>query len=1397
MAKGINRSIRIFVNNKEVEHSLRNVRNEMNRLRREAEGLPKGTAKYIEKSRELQKVSAYYREIRQEITGLPGYFDKLTESAKGIVAILGVGFGLHAVIGRLRQIVDISIELSKAQTDLRRSLGLSRKEVGELTDELKELDTTTSTLDLMKMAEEAGRFGVARENIASFVVEMDKANVVLGEGMGGVEGLTTSLVQLREGYRELDQMSPEQTINKVGSAIHALTNESIASEKNITAFAVRLGNLPASIRPTVAEALAMGAAFEEAGIDATRASRAYNVLLESAVKETGKYAKLMGQSREEITKLINTNPTEFFLQFSKALSDADRSGTGTVTMFKELGLSSNAIKRVFGVAAEGSDRFRAVLERGNQALDEGIALTEDYNIVNEGLADSVERIKKHFIELIESDRVVAFVQGLVDWFSRLLGVTDENDKKLGVFGETMLFAVKALAVLVAGMVSYQAAMKLNVLWTKRHTESVLLNNAVSKQATLLQKLYTAALMLGAAATNLATGNTKRATAALRVFNMTLRSNPLGLFLAALAAVITAVTIFRNKTKEAADRQKEFGQAIREAHKTAVEETGKTIGKIDQLISVIKDEAISIEIRKRAYQELIKIAPEFNGLLVEEKFNIEELTRVYSRYVTQLQNVAKAKATRKIVEDTAADVTKGEMELFQVEKEIAAVRAEMERLKKEGEAFEKMPVFARNSGKIVGWTDEETSAYREQTRALRELLNEKEEMLATQELNQKNAELAKDFSTEEARRITEAIQVQQNIIDAYEDRTEKTFVDIVARARQNIKNLNAELAAMGLGSTDDGAQKTPTPTLGSGGDNKERDRRLKVAEELVKIELQKNRQLRDLELQNEKERVQLMEDGWQKRAQLLDIERREKLNKLRDELEDLQLLRESYERRAAEEAGKGNTLGAEGFRKQAEEVERIEQEKSETLVFIEQTHQQKLQSLKLEMLKKQSDDRQAAFDRELRNLDTLHNEELKAVVDLESAKQALRERYGYSDEELAKLKSFEKAKAQIVLEQQSAVATTQADQLRTQISELQNVLNADDAFEGTVWGRMFDEQQRDEILQWIEVLQNKLSEIQDPDRGAADTAAENAKLSSFIDVLGFSADQWQEVFDNLDKMSARVQLVQMAAQAMSNVWSQFYSMQQANMRRDFDYFAASVDRKKEALSKQLEDGIISQAGYNAKVAKMDEELEKKRAEMEFRQAIAEWRMSLLQAAVNTSVGITSALAMSPPNFVIAGIVGAMGAVQAGLIAANRPDKPAGYAAGGPTRGTGIRDSYGNELADGPYHADEYVIPKWLRQDPQIARMEEFIEARRTGYTRSMPESSGYKSGGITRPQSSVETEAGPASESNTDGMLRDIRSLLRHLTENPIEAKLTRTMETAKRMNDDINDYTKHRNKNKR
>lgn len=1379
--KSINRSIRIFINGKEVENSLRKVKGEVYSLRREVEGLPRGSEEYVRKSAELRKVTKYWKEMREEISGIPTLFDKLKSNAGAFTTIVGGFLTFTTITSKIRELIDMAAELSDWQANVQKTTGMTRKEVRGLTKDLDELNTRTSREDLLKIAEEGGRIGIPKEEIAAFTKEMDKANVALGDSFDSVEDVAGSLGKLRNLYEETKNQDIATAFNGIGSSLNELGAAGVASEKNIAAFATRVGALPAAFKPAIADAMGLGAAFEESGIDAEVASRSYGILIQAAAKNTAAFAQVMDVSKQEVEDLINTNPVEFFLQFTKSVSALDKDGVKTAKMLGALGINADGVNKIIGAGASANDRFRETLVLANQAMADGTSLTKEFNTKNENLAATIEKIKKEFVEWVTDERVVEFFEGLVNWFAKLIGVVEDTDVSTVKWKDTLLFLFKVFAIGASAMLSYTASVKLIAMWSNRATVATNLLTLAQRSNILSNNLVQISLYGMSSVVYLLTGRVKLATQSWIFFTAAVRANPLGFALSVITAIAGALLIFRKEAKEATVAQEKFSDALKRIDAEVAKNVSKTQSAISALVNTIKDEKVSLDTRKKAYQELIKLAPEFNGYLKDEEFNIKGLIKVYDLYTKRLYAVANAKSLQKLMEEALGTQNEAALKRYRAEIEAGNKRIENE------EKFYNILKDQKAEG----------------------LLNLKEN-LANAGLKdaEKSVQEIQNFISDQIRELDESISiydVQMNqMIQKYGKYQASQMDEFKELLMQKNTAQMVKDAMLGTGSDFEFTGTIPgKEQQGNSDKDKELERRRRVDEEILRQEIENQKALLDAKRKAQDEALALMDEGYEKERQKLIYEKDRRIEDLQIEIEERKKLQEKLNADADFEAGQGNFAGASHLRQLANEQTAIISEMQATITSIEKGHIIKRQQLKFEYNKKRIEEDQKAYERELMNLETRHNNELKAVKSLEDAKKILRDKYEYSEDELNKLKDFEKAKSEIILAQQKETIKKQLEQLTAQQDELKKIIDKEVGADIMGVGTMTTEQLDELILKYQE-LANAISKIRNPDGVDENGRTEDqANALGQVDILGTSAEEWENIFSNLDTLGGKLAAAKALATAMSQVWSQYFDAQNQKIKQDLTAFEAAANRKKAALSKQLEQGIISQETYNAKIGKLEADLEKKRAEAEYKQQMNDWKAKMLDANVSTALAIVNALASGsyPANIVFAAIVGALGAVQIGMIAKNKPKKPSGYFSGGPTSGSGRYDEYGRELADGPVHAREYVIPEYLRRDPVIARMEDFIEARRRGMSPDLGRpGEGYAGGGETRPVSP--TPVGPENENNTVMLslvhaVNRLNDHLEYLEENPIEAKLTRTLETAKKLKEDIDDYTTHRNKNRR
>lgn len=159
-----------------------------------------------------------------------------------------------------------------------------------------------------------------------------------------------------------------------------------------------------------------------------------------------------------------------------------------------------------------------------------------------------------------------------------------------------------------------------------------------------------------------------------------------------------------------------------------------------------------------------------------------------------------------------------------------------------------------------------------------------------------------------------------------------------------------------------------------------------------------------------------------------------------------------------------------------------------------------------------------------------------------------------------------------------------------------------------------------------------------------TAVERAKLEQELAEL--NSQNAQQKIDNFSKYAQQVlQLVT----SISNVFK-------ANEDAQLQKAEATNEKEKESLKKKLDAGIISQERYNREIAKMDEELDAKKAKIAYNQAMREKALSVAQIAINTATAIAKIWAEVPKvdfaaaTIALTAMAAAMGVAQTAAVLA---------------------------------------------------------------------------------------------------------------------------------------------------
>ena len=1297
-------TLTIRINGKEVFETFNGLRSEVTRLSGELRNLTPGTEEFQQRAAQLREAQAHFNRVRDEINQVNGAITQTATSTSRFGDIVrGVFTGnlitgfFSSFVGKARESVDELLKVSDLMTGVEKTTGLASEQVRELWNEFDELNTRTSKQELLNIAQIGGRLGINdKEQIKEFTEEIDKIYVALGDSFqGGLEEVTTKVGKLKNLFEETRDQNYGEALNAIGSALNELGANGSSSEQNITDFATRIGALPAVLKPSIEKTLGLGAAFEESGIDAEVASSGYSRFMSVAGNNIAAFAKQMKLTTKEASELFNTRPEEFFLRFGESLKGLGAEQTAGV--LKGLKLNTLEVQKALGTAGDNADRFRSLMNLSGQAMQDGTSIQNEFNKVNENTAAIWEKIKKVFAETFTSDTMAQWFGGLIKLLGWLTGVTSKAGDGVKVFRERIVFLAKAIVVCTTAVVSYRAAVYLSTVTTKAAWQQTILYNAAMKVANATTALWKGTVLLLSAAKATLTGNTIRATAAMRTFNLVTKMNPWGLLLGAITAVVTALVLFSNKQKEVNLQLKIQNDAIKEANvQTAAQEH-----HLRQLLKTANDTNKSYNERKKAVDELNRLVPQYNKQLTVETANTDKAKQALDRYIESIKAAAREKYLKALVDQKAEALAK--QEYSSLEENIAWYERALNGMKNFGN-----PIAAM-SDDIVTATKNKVQNVK---KANDELKAATDLLLKQQEENAKNGVVVTDDSVTPISPAGEGTKKQS-----------KDYADEYRNANK------ARLAA------EQELQKEITQGL-----EESLDKQLALTEQKY----------------NDK-RFKLQQENADLEQDILKLKTEVKGNN------DPNLLKTIQEKRKLQELNKQIA------------VEYEKQEQAE-LTQVREKHAAK----EVERTLKEMNDCLAVKKRE-------KAEELLQIQDLDTAKEALRGQI--SDKELSQIKTLEDAKKALRRKADEEILKESIANLEAQEKLLMGYLQ-------TVTGEA-----KDKLIEDIQKGREQITKLKEELAAFKKPTEEDPKEGSElekVDILGYSAKDWEDVFKNLDDVHKRFKMVEMGIGAMNNAFSMFSQLQENLNARELSKYTANQQKKKQALLDQLNQGYISQAQYQKEVQRLDEEAETKKKELAIKQFKAQKAANMLNIIANTALAVMRAYSDAGPlaGTPLAAIVGAIGAVQLGIVAAQQPPS---YAKGGYTKGLGFTDETGQEVA-GVVHGKEYVIPAMLLSDPQVARVTEWIEAKRTGKSQNTYATGGNVAENYESSYTSDKSDKGGeqlASMSELKNTLTQLTATLDRLEKNGLDAYVIADAKNGREMQRAIKEYENIREKNRR
>lgn len=567
---------------------------------------------------------------------------------------------------------------------------------------------------------------------------------------------------------------------------------------------------------------------------------------------------------------------------------------------------------------------------------------------------------------------------------------------------------------------------------------------------------------------------------------------------------------------------------------------------------------------------------------------------------------------------------------------------------------------------------------------------------------------------------------------------------------------------------------------------------KFNKELLEKEYRFLEEKRKIIQDSREKEIEIENTNRKKQKESIDIENKEKITaqkKIELEIQNLSKQRdESQNPKAKDEYNSAISQK----QSQLAQLKRLIDENNKISEQQESTHQNNLNKINEKWDLEELSRKEEEIGRISKMYQSQRELEISEINSLEELKSEIRNAHfvKYSEDELQKIKTLEEAKKVLLEDLNREMLQKELDNLQKRKKALSKLLKS---FSGEALNKLKKD---------LNELDGQINKIKSSINGntASDEQRDEKNKDealSKVDILGFSAKDWEEMFNNLGTTEGKIMAVSMAVKALGNAFSQFSQYQKTLNDIELRNFTQNQDKKKHALLVQLNQGLISQEEYHKKLELLEKQRANKSSELAYKEAKVQRALRIADAISASALGVVNSLKVGGfLGIALASIVGALGAVQVGIISSTPLPERESFAKGGYTgEGYGVPDKTGKKPA-GIVHQGEYVTPQWMLENPVIADTVEWMESIRTG-RQKIPR--GYAEGGLVK-KHLAENSNQTSQPVNFMGeelvsVLHDMKNFLEKIDRNGVDAYIVENAENGRKIKNMIKTFEKIEFKN--
>ena len=642
-----------------------------------------------------------------------------------------------------------------------------------------------------------------------------------------------------------------------------------------------------------------------------------------------------------------------------------------------------------------------------------------------------------------------------------------------------------------------------------------LEAAAIQQSRLASSIDTAAKTAQATTTNVLTLATNKLTASFKALWLSMKANPITWVVSLVGMAFSAISMLSSKTKEL----EEDTVSLANSTKRATERFSEEAGKVEALEKIIRNSNVAYDERNRALNELKQIIPGYNAELTKEGTIINDNADAIQRYLSLLEKQIRMKAAQEELEAAYREKRLKEKEIIQKQAAYDEASANVPDVAY-GDAGAQYQMYAlRQAGKAerqLKQAQKELTDINKTIEALNQKISD-----SSGEID-KSSESAKTYSEQIADTRTQIATLTKELEDLRSGKVVKD--NLAGEIDAKIKELNTAKKNLEL----------LTGITSSGNSSNS-------ANQLSQKELEAQREL-------EEARISIMEDGYEKRKAILDLQYKENLDRIDREERELEKARKAAgkggltateqegfdERRSIENTSyqrEQNKLfdGEIAYKKQQYELyfrwvrnlgEDVANTQFANLLKGGASFKQYLENQIAEMnQKKEAGTLTEGEGNHLISLNMQYEEITGAKSAMDLFKESVTEAISQASTLAERVQAIADAKERLVSGSTGLVGEDEKAEASLFISEKQ--AEADKEIQDKILNnyKSYEEQKKD-IQEEYALLRSEAQKTNDQERIKMINEAENEALSTLNANFLKQSDSWKSLFEDLDNLSAK-------------------------------------------------------------------------------------------------------------------------------------------------------------------------------------------------------------------------------------------------------------------------------------